>query len=43
MVGKHTLMDALPDIPGVVRISERGIRIPRAGLAAWLKKLEIPR
>jgi len=42
-VGKHTIMDALQDIPGVVRISARGIRIPRAGLAAWLKKMEIPR
>ena len=43
MVGKNTIMEALRDIPGVVRLSERGIRIPRAGLIAWTNQMRIVR
>jgi len=42
-VARETITEALPDIPGAIRISERGIRIPRAGLYAWLKRLEVAR
>ena len=43
MVGRSTIMDALYDIPGVIRLSERGIRIPRAGLMAWANQMRIAR
>jgi hypothetical protein len=43
MVGRSTIMDALYEIPGVVRLSQRGIRIPRAGLMAWVRQFEISR
>lgn len=42
-IGRQTVMDALRDIPGTVRLSQRCIRIPRAGLYAWMKKMEISR
>lgn len=31
----------LPDIPGVIKLGPRRTRIPRAGLNAWLRKLEV--
>lgn len=43
MVSKNTILDAIRDIPGVVRLSQRAIRIPRAGLNAWLKQFQIAR
>jgi len=42
-IGRQTVMDALRDIPGVVRLSQRCIRIPRAGLNAWLHKMRMAR
>ena len=42
-VNASTLREYLPEIPGVVRLSQRGIRIPRDGLNAWLSKMEISR
>lgn len=38
-----SLRECLQDIPGVVKISQRGIRIPRAGLLAWVRQFEIAR
>jgi hypothetical protein len=35
-----TLRLYLPEIPGVVRLSERTTRIPKTGLAAWLRQFQ---
>lgn len=42
-IGRQTVMNALREIPGTVRLSQRCIRIPRAGLYAWMKQMEISR
>ena len=42
-VSAKSLRECLDDIPGVVRISKRGIRIPRAGLMAWIRQFQIAR
>ena len=38
-----TFRDCIPDIPGVVKLSERGIRIPKTGLIAWARQFQIAR
>ena len=38
-----SLRECLDDIPGVVRVSKRGIRIPHAGLMAWIRQFQIAR
>ena len=38
-ISKNTLREILPDIPGCVRLGERGLRIPEKGLEAWLQKM----
>lgn len=37
-IGRDTLRDILPDIPGAIRLSPKTVRIPRAGLDAYAAK-----
>jgi hypothetical protein len=39
-VSRNTMAKYLPEIPGVVRISERLTRIPVTGLREWLAEFQ---
>jgi hypothetical protein len=35
--------ECLPEIPGVIKFSARGTRVPRAGLVAWAEQWRVRR